>query len=132
DLPGGLDAVDRGHLDVDERDVRAVLGGKRHRLVAVGGLGDHLDVVFRFEQGPDAAADQRLVVGEEDPDHDGARTGSSARPWKPPSARGPACSRPPSADTRSRIPIRPRPGPVDVVLTPFPSSLTWTVRASGA
>jgi hypothetical protein len=46
-----------------------VLCGQRHGLLAVGGLGDHLDVVFRVEQGPDAAADQRLVVGEEDPDH---------------------------------------------------------------
>ena len=73
DLLGGLDAVDCGHLDVDEHDIRAVLCGKRHRLLAAGGLGDHLDVVFGFEQRPDAAADQRLVVGDEDPYHDRAR-----------------------------------------------------------
>ena len=70
DLPGGLDAVDRGHLDVHQRDIRAVLRGERHRLLPVGCLGDHLNVVFGLKQGPDAAADQRLVVGEEDSDHE--------------------------------------------------------------
>jgi hypothetical protein len=55
--------------------------------------------------------------------------GSSARIWKPPFSRGPACSRPPSADTRSRMPIRPSPGPAEVLTAPFPSSSTCTVRA---
>jgi len=36
-----------------------VLGGQRDRVLPVGGLGDHLDVVFRLEQRPDAAADKR-------------------------------------------------------------------------
>src|SRR6185312_5063440 len=96
-------------------------------------LGDHLDVVFRFEQGPDAAADQRLVIGQQDPDHDGARAGSSAYTWKPPPSRGPAWSRPPIAVTRSRMPMRPSPRPADrrPVLVPAPSSSTWTERASG-
>ena len=66
-------------------------------------------------------------------------TGISARTRKPPPACGPACSRPPSADTRSRIPIRPSPGPWTRVRgrrclprqgargRPSPSSSTWTV-----
>jgi hypothetical protein len=37
-------------LNVHECDVRAVLGGQHHRLLTVGGLGDYLDVVLRFEQ----------------------------------------------------------------------------------
>jgi len=102
DLPGGLEAVEHRHRDVHERDVRAVLGGQRERVLPVGGLGDHLDVVFRLEQRPDPAADQRLVVGQQNPDHDGARAGSSARTWKPP-------CRPPSADTRSRMPGQAQP-----------------------
>ena len=105
------EAVEHRHLNVHQGDVRAVLGGQGDRLPPVGGLGDHLDVVFRFEQRPDAAADQRLVVGQQDPDHDGARAGSSAYTWKPPPSRGPAWSRPPSAVTRSRMPMRPSPGP---------------------
>jgi len=79
DLPGGLDPVKHRHLDVHQRDVRAVLGGQRDRLLPVGGLGDHLDVILRLQQRPDTAADQRLVVSEQDPDHAGARAGSSAR-----------------------------------------------------
>jgi putative molybdopterin biosynthesis protein len=133
DLPGGLDTVKHRHLNVHERDVRAVLGGQRHRLPPVDGLGDHLDVIFRLEQRPDTAADQRLVVSQQDPDQDGARTGSSARTWKPPPSCGPVWSRPPSADTRSRMPARPSPGPDGRVpaLVPWPSSSTWTQKASG-
>jgi hypothetical protein len=71
DLPGGLETVEHRHLNVHQRDIRAVLSRQRHRLPPVGGLGDHLDVVFRFEQRPDAAADQRLVVGEQDSDQCG-------------------------------------------------------------
>jgi hypothetical protein len=82
DLPGGLEAVEHRHLNVHERDVRAVLGGQCDRMLLVGGLGDHLDVVFCLEQRPDAAADQRLVIGQQDPDQDGARAGSSARTWR--------------------------------------------------
>src|SRR6185437_8038331 len=110
-----------------------------------GCLGDDLDVVLGVEQGPDAAADQRLVVGQQDPDHDGAGTGSSARTRKPPPACGPACSRPPSADTRSRIPTRPSPGPwVRPAASrpgsggaagrprPSPSFSTWTVSVTAS
>src|SRR5262249_10136362 len=135
DLPGGPEAVKTRHLNVHERDVRAVLGGQRDRVLPVDGLGDHLDVVFRLEQRPDAATDQRLVVGQQDPDQDGARAGSSARTWKPPSPCGPAWNRPPSADTRSRMPTRPSPAPggwVPVLVTvPLPSSSTWIERLSG-
>jgi hypothetical protein len=111
DLPGGLEAVQHRHLNVHQRDVRAVLGGQPHRLQPVGGLGGHLDVVFGVQQRADAAADQRLVISQQHPDHDGARAGSSARTRKPPASRGPARSRPPSAVTRSRMPMRPSPGP---------------------
>jgi hypothetical protein len=50
DLPGRLEAVEHRHLDVRQGDVGAVLGGQGHRLLPVGGFGDHLDVVFRLEQ----------------------------------------------------------------------------------
>ena len=89
DLPGGFQPVQDGHLDVHQRDVRVVLGRQRDRLPPVSGLGDDLDVVFRLEQRADAAADQHLIVGQQDPDQASgrqcwARAGSSARTWKPP------------------------------------------------
>ena len=42
-------------------------GGLAHGLLAVGGLAHHLDVVLGVEQRPEPGADQRLVVGEQDP-----------------------------------------------------------------
>src|SRR6185437_15992023 len=99
-------------------------GGQRDRLLAVRGLGDDLDVVFRLEQRPDATADQRLVVGEQEPDRNGARAGGSARTRKPPASRGPAGSWPPSAETRSRMPTRPSPGPDARVPLPVPALVT--------
>ena len=69
---------------------------------SVRGLAHDLDVVLGVEQGAEAAADQRLVVGEQDPDHEAALVpfplaGSSARTVKPPSGRGSARKRPPRA-----------------------------------
>jgi hypothetical protein len=45
-----LDAVQDGHLDVDEGDVRYVLCGERVALLPVGGFADHVDVVLDVEQ----------------------------------------------------------------------------------
>ena len=47
------------------------------------------------EDHPEAGADERLVVDEQDADHARASTGSSARSTKPPPSRGPASSVPP-------------------------------------
>jgi hypothetical protein len=40
------------------------------RLAPVGGLGHHLDVPLRLEDQAEPAADERLVVDDQDPDHD--------------------------------------------------------------
>ena len=131
DAPGRLDAVDDRHLDVDERDVGQVLPGQCQALAAVGGLGHHLDVVLDVEQRAESAADERLVVDQQDTDHDVRSTGSSAWTVKPPSLRGSARSRPPRAVTRSRIPSSPTPGTGAVSGVALPSSSTWMARASG-
>jgi hypothetical protein len=116
DLPGGLEAVEHRHLNVHQRDVRTVLDRQRHRLPPVGGLGDHLDVVFRFEQRPDAAADQRLVVGEQDPDHGSARIKAASVSRQRPhqgSVRIKAASGPgtrPGPGSRRRRAVRPGAG----------------------
>ncbi len=66
---GGGQAVHAGHLDVQQRDVR--IGGQRggDDLVAAADLGDDGEVVLEFEQGDQRGADQRLVVGDQQPDH---------------------------------------------------------------
>ena len=76
DLTGRLDAVDLGHADVHEHDVGGQLLGLGHGLLAVLGLGDDLDAVLGAEHDVEAAAEQRLVVGDEDADD----LGRSGRP----------------------------------------------------
>lgn len=78
DAPGRLDAVHDGHLDVDEGDVGQPLLEECEALLTVGGLGDHLDVVLEVEQRAEAAADEWLVVDQQDPDHEAPVVGSSA------------------------------------------------------
>ena len=77
---------------------------------AVARLADHLDVVAGVEDHPEALANERLVVGDRDPDaHDAGPVGSRAWTRYPPPGSGPASSVPPTSDARSRIPISPWP-----------------------
>jgi hypothetical protein len=132
DQPGRGEAVGARHPDVHQDDGRALGPGQRDRLLAVDRLAHYLDVVRRLEQHPEAGPDQRLVVGQQHPDHRGparpdsagrpASAGSAPRPRlssgsravtrKPPSGRGPASTVPPAAAARSRMPRNPCPGPV--------------------
>ena len=116
DPPGRLDAVELGHADVHQDDVRRQASGLVDRLAPVRGLADDLEVLLGVEDHAEARADERLVVGDEDADaHAGsasaAPTGSRARTVKPPPGRGPASSSPPWTRTRSRMPMRPWPRP---------------------
>ncbi len=132
DLPRGLEPVHPGHPDVHQHDVGDELHGAAEGGLAVVGLAHHLDVRLGVEQRPKARPDQRLVVGEQDPDHAAPSSGSVARTRKPPSGRGPASSSPPSADARSRMPRIPLPPPVAFgAAAPRPSSSIWTVRSCG-
>src|SRR5262249_56188208 len=97
------------------------------RCVAVGGFGPdrHPGLV---QDGPDPAADQRLVVGDDQAERSAGRgwvahggvtsagicagsTGMLALTSHPPPRRGPAASSPPYSATRSRRPSRPIPAP---------------------
>ena len=91
---GRREAVAARHLDVEQRDVRALAPRRVEHLVAALDLGHHLDVRLQLEQARERAAHHRLVLGDQHPDH-AARPGTrSARP-KPPSGRGPAITRRP-------------------------------------
>ena len=127
DAPGGFQAVHPGHPDVHQHHVGALAAGQVDRLRAVGGLAHHLEVVGRVDQHVEPGADQRLVVGEQDPDHGaclppgrGRRLWSAAglvgegQPGGDPEAAagpGPASTAPPTAAARSRIPASPCPPP---------------------
>ena len=96
DPPGRLEPVHLRHPDVHQHDVRPVLERGRDRLPPVRGLGHHLDA-RRAEDQPEAAADQRLVVGDDHPGagvrsraHRGdARNSGRTGPAGPPPSAGP-------------------------------------------
>src|SRR5262249_37936153 len=126
--PSGLDAVEPRHPHVHQDHIRVERVCELERLDPVRGLADELDVGAGVEDHPEAAANERLVVGDEDADAQGAsESGKRAATAKPPPGAGPADSEPPKTPTRSRIPIRPRPLPPPF---PEPSSRTSTSSAS--
>jgi hypothetical protein len=75
--PGRLDAVDARHPDVHQDDVGAKRETPVHRLGAVGRLPDDSERVVGLDDAAEAGPHQRLIVGDEDPDH-GATSGSRA------------------------------------------------------
>src|SRR5262249_9004742 len=122
--------VEVGHPDVHQYDVGARLPGKLHRLPAGGRLADHLEIGCRVDEYRETLAYQRLVVGEEYPDGHAVPpgTGRVASTRNPPPGRGPARNPPPTAATRSRIPVMPWPSPGAATA---PSLSTTTRSASG-
>ena len=82
DAAGGLDAVESGHLDVEDRDVGLEPLDERDGLVAPRGLADDLVPLLlqRLEQ---VEADDALVFGDDDPHrHDcSAKRRSSRLSW---------------------------------------------------
>ena len=64
DLPRGLEAVEQRHRDVHDDDVGPERG-QLHRLPAVVGFADDLDLAVGKEQGAQALADDRVVVGQQ-------------------------------------------------------------------
>ena len=89
----GLDAVEAWHADVHQDEGGAQAPRLVDGLLAVGGLAHHLDVRRRLEQLAEAGADERLVVGDQDP----CAHASGRWAWtsKPPPSRGPVSSWPP-------------------------------------
>jgi hypothetical protein len=105
-----LDAVELRHTDIEQGHVGPQLPSQADGLCAVAGFSDDRDVGLGLQDEPEPAPDHRLIVGEEDVDaHDPVRTGTGrlARTAHPASCRGPACSDPPRASTRSRMPASP-------------------------
>ena len=97
DAPGRLEPVHLGHADVHQDYPRIEPGGLVHGLAAVARLGHDLDVLLAREQHPEAGADHRLVVGDEDPDGHRPSLSSGRRvlSTKPPPLADPALISPP-------------------------------------
>ena len=107
--PGGLDAVENGHVQVDEHGVGLVLFGKREGFDAVGGRADDGDLGQQVEHEDEPVTHRGLVVRHDDTDRFGCgvgHRGTRARTVHPPSV-GPAVSAPSMRSRRSRIPASP-------------------------
>jgi hypothetical protein len=61
--------VRAGHLHVEQGDVRRGAVGRLDHLAAVADRPHDLDVPLEIEHRGQRAADQRLVVGQQHPDH---------------------------------------------------------------
>src|SRR5690606_6131485 len=66
---GRLDPVHAGHAHVHEDDVRTQRDRLAHGGATVVRLADHLEIVLGLEHHAKAHADERLVVGEQQPRH---------------------------------------------------------------
>ena len=63
-----------GHDDVEQDDVGLLEPGRPDPVVAVARLADDLDVVLAIEQEPEAGADDRVVVDDENANRHGSGT----------------------------------------------------------
>ncbi len=68
DLPGGLESVENRHGHIDHDHVGSQRSGEFHRIVAVAGLGDDLEVFLHSQQGFQPIPDDEVVVGKKDGD----------------------------------------------------------------
>src|SRR6266581_2912079 len=146
DAAGRLDAVEVGHLDVHQHDVRLRGEGDLDRVEAIDGFADDGDAVIAVEQSGQSRPEKRLVVRDHHPrglDRRGrsgwrlrcstqisCSLGRIARTVVPPPATLSTSSRPPRITARSLIPSTPMPGSRAPApdSTPRPSSLTSTAK----
>ena len=68
DQPGCLQAVHLGHADVHQDHVGPLGFRHLHRFNTVGRLTDNLDAFLGPEKGEEPAANERLIIGNHDPD----------------------------------------------------------------
>jgi hypothetical protein len=104
DLLGGGEAVHPRHLDVEDGDVGRVRPHELHGLVTTPGLPHHL-VALLLEGLLEVEADDRLVLGDDDPRR------HAARPWPAAGPLGPRSLRSLTVGPRPRADRAGRPGP---------------------
>ena len=89
-LGGGVEAVPAGHLDVQQRHVDVVRGRRGHHFRARSDLGHDLDVGLQPQHRRQRPPYQRLVVGQQHPDH---ACPQPSRRWTAALTRGPPSAR---------------------------------------
>ena len=105
-LGQGFDAALVGHDDVEQDDVGLACAHLEDGVARVPGIADHLHVLLGLEQQPKTRANDRVVVDDDDPNHE---SGTSATRLVPVPRVDSMVSRPSSRARRSRIPASPMP-----------------------
>jgi len=77
---GGLQAVHLGHTDVDQRDIGLLGVDELQELLAVRCFADHVDAVGHVQIAAQPLTNQRMVVGDGDPDRHGLLPRPSGTP----------------------------------------------------
>ena len=103
------------HGDVEHEDVGEEPLDQFEGLRAVSCLPDHLDIAGSLQEGAEPLADQVVIVGDDDADHDGPFQGTRATRRVPRPGWDVMSSRPFNKSSRSRIPMSPIP---DRIATP--------------
>ena len=96
DLAGRLDAVDRRHLEVHDDDVGSPAlgvqpGEQVQRLRPAVGVADDLEVGLALEEGQQPAANDRVIVDDQDADRGRRAQAPCERPARPAPPPGPRC-----------------------------------------
>src|SRR3954452_8441617 len=131
DVPGRLDAIHVGHVEVHDNDIWRCAGCERYRLFAVGCLADHCCIGEGGEQGAQPLAEDGVVVRKEHSQWCGHAvvSGRCASTRVPPPGVTATSHWPPSSRARCAMDGRPTPCGWSAD-SPMPSSCTSTVRSS--
>ena len=68
DSPGGIDAIEQRHRDVQNHDGGTKRPGHLHRLQAIGSLANHVEVIGEFQDRPKSFPDKRMVISQQNGD----------------------------------------------------------------
>ncbi len=114
DLARGFDAVEQRHGDVQHRYIGRMLLGQGHGFAAVRSFRYHLKSGLAFEQKAEAAADDLMIVGQQNADRAHAaphplRRGSMIEMVVPRPGWASTEKVPPRLAARSSMPSKPMP-----------------------
>ena len=68
DLPGRFDPIELRHADIEHGDIGMAFRDKLNGLATVTGFGDDFEIGLLFQQQTQPGSDDRMVVGQENPD----------------------------------------------------------------
>src|ERR1019366_6150922 len=103
-----IHAAHPGHAQIEQRDIRLVQAEHLHRLMAVGGFGDHRHIFLHVDDGDHSHPRHQVVFGNQNSNFFAHGNGTVTSTSVPSPGLLAKRSSPPSRSARSRIPITPK------------------------